>query len=196
METFGEKIRKLRMEKNLPLRVVAAHLDIDQAILSKIERGIKRASREQVVKISAFFNAGQDELLVAWLAEKLVHEVQDEKIGMEALKVAEAQVLYNTSSVQEKKSLIKIIIDYLKSDGRVAKAYLFGSFARGEEKAASDIDIMVTFSEKASGTLLDYADLKFNLENLLNRKVDIVEEGYVQPFALPSINRDKIKIYG
>jgi HTH-type transcriptional regulator, competence development regulator len=56
MENLGKTIRKLREEKKLPLRKVADYLDIDQAILSKIERGQRFASREQVIKLAGFFN--------------------------------------------------------------------------------------------------------------------------------------------
>jgi len=196
METFGEKIRELRKDRNLPLRTVAAFLDIDQAILSKVERGQKRASREQVLKLSEYFNVNSKDLLVAWISDKLYYELMDEDFAVEALQIAEEKVTYGNVPASNKKSIIKTITDFLKRDGRVSRAYLFGSFARGEAGDSSDVDLMVTYSTKASGTLFDYADIKFKLENLLKRKIDIVEEGYVQSFALPSINRDKILIYG
>ena len=55
MDSLDETIRKRREDKELPLRLVAAFLDIDQAILSKIERGQRNASREQVMKLAMFF---------------------------------------------------------------------------------------------------------------------------------------------
>ncbi|TSA27195.1 MAG: XRE family transcriptional regulator [Bacteroidetes bacterium] len=196
METFGEQIRKLRTERKLPLRVVAAKLDIDQAILSKIETGKRQASRKHALKLAEYFRVDSKDLLVIWLSEKLVYELQDEDIALEALQIAEEKVAYGKGTASDKRSIISIITDFLKKDGRVSRAYLFGSIAREEAGTTSDVDLMVTYSDKASGTLLDYADLKFNLEKLLNRKVDLVEEGYIQSFALPSINRDKILIYG
>jgi len=51
MKVFGATIRKLREEKKLPLRIVSAYLDIDQAILSKIERGQRRAAWRLRLKI-------------------------------------------------------------------------------------------------------------------------------------------------
>ena len=65
MGSLGETIRKLREEKELPLRTVAAFLDIDQAILSKIERGQRKSSREQVVKLAEYFEVKENDLLVA-----------------------------------------------------------------------------------------------------------------------------------
>ena len=95
MDGLGETIRKLREEKGLPLRTVSAYLDIDQAILSKIERGQRNASREQVIKLADFFKVKEDDLLVFWLSDKLVYEIADEDIALKALKVAEEKIRYN-----------------------------------------------------------------------------------------------------
>ncbi len=94
MKRFGDIIRKLREEKELPLRIVAAYLDIDQAILSKIERGNRKPSRAQVIKLAEFFTADERTLLVAWLSDKIVYEIGDEEIALEALMLAEEQVRY------------------------------------------------------------------------------------------------------
>ena len=95
MDSFGETIRKLREEKQLPLRRVAAYLDIDQAILSKVERAQRSPTREQVVKLAAYFHVNENDLLVAWLSDKLVEEVEDEDIALKALQVAEEKIKYN-----------------------------------------------------------------------------------------------------
>lgn len=95
MKSLGGTIRKLREDKELPLRIVSAYLDIDQAILSKIERGQRKATREQVVKLAEYFKVKENDLLVAWLSDKLVYEVQDEDFALQAMKVAEEKVKYN-----------------------------------------------------------------------------------------------------
>lgn len=95
MDSLGDTIRKLREEKELPLRTVAAYLDIDQAILSRIERGQRKATREQVIKLAEYFKVKENDLLVAWLSDKLVYEVADEQIALKALQVAEEKVKYN-----------------------------------------------------------------------------------------------------
>ena len=85
------------------------------------------------------------------------------------------------------------LADYFKTQP-VLKAWLFGSFARGEETPLSDVDILV---------LLDHSQpigLKFfgmwnDLEKLLDRKVDLVEDGELLPFAVETANRDKQLIY-
>lgn len=88
MESFGETIRRLREAGQLPLRTVAAFLDVDQAILSKIERGIKQASRDQVVKLAGYFSTTEDTLVVCWLSDKVVLELGNDEFAAEALKVA------------------------------------------------------------------------------------------------------------
>jgi len=96
MESLGDTIRKLRESKELPLRTVAAFLDIDQAILSKIERRQRKATREQVIKLAAYFKTNENDLLIAWLSDKLLNEVEDEDLALKALQVAEERVRYIT----------------------------------------------------------------------------------------------------
>jgi transcriptional regulator with XRE-family HTH domain len=76
------------------LRIVSAFLDIDQAILSKIERGQRNATREQVVKLASYFKIKESDLLVTWLSDKLVYELADEQEALKALQVAEEKVIY------------------------------------------------------------------------------------------------------
>ena len=77
----------------------------------------------------------------------------------------------------------------------VVKAWLFGSFSRGEETPDSDIDILVQYDDNAKISLLYISHLIGLLEKLLHRKVDLVEEGCLLPFAEETANRDKILIY-
>lgn len=101
MKSLGDTLRELREDRQLPLRTVAAYLDIDQAILSRIERGQRKASREQVIKLASYFNVKDEILLVAWLSDKVVYELTDEENALEALKVAEEKVKYNTIKTQK-----------------------------------------------------------------------------------------------
>lgn len=87
------------------------------------------------------------------------------------------------------------IVNYLSTQP-VLKAWVFGSFARGEERPESDIDLLVIFDRKnAKIGLFKYAAMTIDLEKLLGRSVDLVEEGALLPFAERSANRDKIMIY-
>ena len=93
-ETIGEKLRHIREEKELPLRKVAALLDIDIAILSKMERGERRITKEVVLKLANIYDYNADVLLVSFLSDKILYEIQDEDLGIEALKVAEERAKY------------------------------------------------------------------------------------------------------
>jgi len=77
----------------------------------------------------------------------------------------------------------------------IEKAWVFGSYARGEETRKSDLDIMVRFDKSATITLLDYAGIMIELENLLRKKVDLVSEGTLYDFAKDSVEQDKILVY-
>lgn len=93
-ETIGEKLRYIREEKELPLRKVAALLDIDVAILSKMERGERKITKEVVLKLADIYDYNPDELLVSYLSDKILYEIQNEDLGIEALKVAEERAKY------------------------------------------------------------------------------------------------------
>ena len=87
MNYFGQRIRELRERRELFLRQVAAYLEIDTALMSKIERGDRNASRDQVAKIAKFLKVEYDELLTLWLADKVGSVVEEEKVAYEALKI-------------------------------------------------------------------------------------------------------------
>ena len=91
-------------------------------------------------------------------------------------------------------AMTKIIADYFKTQP-VLKAWPFGSFARGEETPRSDVDILVEFDHGHPIGLLRYAGMWREIEDLIGRKVDLVEDGTLMPFAAESANRDKQLIY-
>jgi transcriptional regulator with XRE-family HTH domain len=94
LKTIGELIREAREKKGLLLRQVASYLEIDQALLSKIERGERKATRENIIKLASFLGLNEKELLVQFLSEKIAYDLQDEDVAKEALKVAEKKVEY------------------------------------------------------------------------------------------------------
>jgi transcriptional regulator with XRE-family HTH domain len=93
-ELIGEKLRKLREENQLPLRKVAALLDIDIAILSKMERGERRLTKEIVQQLAKIYKHDEKELLVLYLSQKIVAEVGEEDLALRAMQVAEEQIKY------------------------------------------------------------------------------------------------------
>ena len=89
MSHLGQKIRELREKQNLLLRQVAAHLEVDTALMSKIERGERKASRQQVIDIAKFLKANEEEFLTLWLADKIESAIVEEpKVAYQAMKIA------------------------------------------------------------------------------------------------------------
>jgi len=77
--TFTERIKQLREQRKLPQRKVAEALDIDGATYCKIERGERKAKREQLYIIAELLEADKDELLSLWLADQVIEVLKDEK---------------------------------------------------------------------------------------------------------------------
>lgn len=96
MLSIGEQIRELRESQGLPLRKVAAELDIDQSILSKIERGERKATKEQIIQIAQIFSVDEKELLINYLSDRVLYDLKDEDLATDALKVAEKKIKYMT----------------------------------------------------------------------------------------------------
>jgi hypothetical protein len=86
------------------------------------------------------------------------------------------------------------IADYFKTQP-VLKAWLFGSYARGEEHEDSDVDLLVKFDRSLPIGLFAYSRMHRELEEKLGRKVDLVEEGTLRPAAQITANRDLKVIY-
>lgn len=77
----------------------------------------------------------------------------------------------------------------------IEKAWIFGSYARSEEKRSSDLDILVSFSPESKVTLMKYVHIINDLQKLTGKKIDLVEEGQLKSFAVSDVEMDKILIY-
>ena len=80
-------VKKKRERKKLLLRQAAAFLEVDTAFVSKLERGERNASREQVIKLADFLDTPAEPLITIWLADKISDTIKDSKEGEEALKL-------------------------------------------------------------------------------------------------------------
>jgi len=85
LKTFGEMLRELREENGMPLRKLAARLDLDQSTLSKIERSERSPNPDLIEKIAKIFKVNKKELHVNFLSDKVANELMKEEYGMEAL---------------------------------------------------------------------------------------------------------------
>jgi len=83
---FGTKIRSLREASGILQRQVAYHLDIDSPMLSNVERGERKARREWIPKLAQLLKTNEDELVTAWLADRIQELVQEEKVAKDSIK--------------------------------------------------------------------------------------------------------------
>ena len=77
----------------------------------------------------------------------------------------------------------------------ITRAWVFGSFARGEETPESDLDLLVEYEKGAGLSLLDIIRIKNKLEKIIHKEVDLVADGSLKPFAVASADKDKYLIY-
>ena len=79
---------------------------------------------------------------------------------------------------QEIEKIKEKIIPLLKKN-KIAKAGVFGSYARGEQNKKSDVDILIKVPKK---TGLNFVGIKFDIEDKLGKKVDLISYGGIHPF--------------
>lgn len=90
---LGNKIRSLRDEQGILQRQVAAYLEIDTPMFSKIERGDRRAKRSQVIQMATYFKVDEKEMLTLWLADKILDALEDEdELNLNVIKIAEMEI--------------------------------------------------------------------------------------------------------
>ena len=98
MQTIGTTFKNIREERNLLLEELTKSTGISKAVLSRIENGKRLPTREQVNQLCKYYKAERNEIIVQWLSDKLVYEVQDEDFALEAMQVAEEKIKYGTNS--------------------------------------------------------------------------------------------------
>ena len=94
MQTIGSTFKNIREERKLLLEDVTKKTGINKTLLSRIENGKRLPTREQVTQLGKYYNAEKNNLIVQWLSDKLVYEVQDEDFALEAMQVAEEKIKY------------------------------------------------------------------------------------------------------
>ena len=100
--------------------------------------------------------------------------------------------LKRSETIMSTKVMIQLIADYFKTQP-VLKAWLFGSFARGEETEDSDLDILVEYDKNARISLLTISHMMGELEKSTGRRIDLIEDGCLLPFAVESLRTSSCK---
>ena len=94
-KTFGETVKKLREELNLPLREVAEELSIDTSMLGKIEKNNRKPTKQLIEKFAKYFKVSDKDLLITFLSDTVAYQIMDEEdLSSEVFKVAEEKVRY------------------------------------------------------------------------------------------------------
>ena len=94
-KTFGETVKKLREEQNLPLREVAEALSIDTSMLGKIEKNHRKPTKQLIEKFAKYFKVSDKDLMIAFLSDAVAYQIMDEEdLSSEVFKVAEKKVKY------------------------------------------------------------------------------------------------------
>lgn len=94
IQSIGSLLRSLRENKGLLLRELGAKLSLDPTLLSKIERGERLPTKEQIKAFTKTYRGQKETIMVAWLSDVLVHKVKDEKLAIQAMQVAESKLKY------------------------------------------------------------------------------------------------------
>ena len=86
-----------REKKGLKTREVAQLLSIDQALISKFESGTRKPTKEQVIKLAELLEIDYETLIIAWLKEKILNEIENEEFALKALTAVEQELKYKKS---------------------------------------------------------------------------------------------------
>lgn len=90
---LGNKIKELRDEQGVLQRQLAAYLEIDTPMFSKIERGDRRAKRSQVILLAKYFRIDEKEMLTLWLADKVLDALEgEEELCLDAFDTARSEL--------------------------------------------------------------------------------------------------------
>ena len=100
---LGNKIKELRDKHEVLQRQLAAYLEIDTPMFSKIERGDRRAKRSQVILLAKYFHIDEKDMLTLWLADKVLDALEGEdELKLTAIETAKDELwmlIANLSSV-------------------------------------------------------------------------------------------------
>ncbi|EKT3958552.1 transcriptional regulator [Flavobacterium branchiophilum] len=98
MSNLSEILKSAREEKKLILRKVASELDIDQSLISKFEKGERKPTKEQLIKLADFYNLPKQDLLIDWFSDKIIYELKDVDYANDILIVAEEKIKYQKAN--------------------------------------------------------------------------------------------------
>jgi predicted nucleotidyltransferase len=171
MKSVAENLRQSRKTAKLTLQQVSGAVKIDVGILSKIERGIRPISMEQLELLCKLYKLSFVEQKKNLTAEQIVAFVAYEHNANEILQIAEQKLAYATKAIQPLSKIVRELKAVFRKFPQIQQAWVFGSYARGEMTSKSDVDVVITVGK--GFTYFQLADVQYQAENKLGIKVDI-----------------------
>ena len=95
MQTIGSTLKTIREDKGLLLQDLTIKTGINKTLLSRIENDKRLPTREQVNQLCKYYKVQKNEIIIQWLSDKIVYEMQDEDLALSAMQVAEEKIKYN-----------------------------------------------------------------------------------------------------
>jgi predicted nucleotidyltransferase len=171
MKSVAETLRQSRKTEKLTLQQVSGAVKIDVGILSKIERGIRPISMEQLELLCKLYKLSFLEQKKNLTAEQIVAFVAYDQNANEILQIAEQKLAYATKAITPLSKIVRELKVVFKKFPQIQQAWVFGSYARGEMTSKSDVDVVITVGK--GFTYFQLADVQYQAENKLGIKVDI-----------------------
>lgn len=194
-KNIGQVIKSLRLKHQKTLREVAAFLELDQAILSKMENG-KRPITEKIVRqLSQFFEEDEHQLHNLLVADRLYKIIENEKDAVDIMALLESRIEYQTKIGMERKHVVQQLSQFFSDSPQVEEVSMFGSFLKGTQNKKSDIDLLIRFSTKSGISMMQFLKMQHELSELVGRKVDLIEDGQLKESARGSVLQEKEVIY-
>jgi len=171
MKSVAETLRLSRKTEKLTLQQVSGAVKIDVGVLSKIERGIRPISMEQLELLCKLYKLSFLEQKKNLTAEQIVAFVAYDQNANEILQIAEQKLAYATKAITPLSKIVRELKAVFKKFPQIQQAWVFGSYARGEMTSKSDVDVVITVG--TGFTYFQLADVQYQAENKLGIKVDI-----------------------
>lgn len=199
LDSHGYKVVDKHSAEQFPARIegyIIVGPRVTEAPLIEEEDIVLPSLEKDLVDLLCRKNVSEDYLKRHYQKMMEVYPVNRNKLNRYAARRGVCEELHHRlSSLDMHRIEMFSKIQGFLSSTPVVKAWVFGSFARGEENDSSDLDLLVDYDRQAHVSLLDIIRYKLDMERSIGREVDLVTNGSLKPFAIPSAERDKYLIY-
>lgn len=194
INAFGDKIRNFRRKRKWTLAKVSEILGVDQALISKAERGIRTLTRAQVIKLAQAYEVSAEVLLIPWMADKVATVVgTDRAIASEILLQAEEVIAFRNYHSFNFTKNFQDLVDVFARFSAIEAAWVFGSFAQKRVTPYSDVNVLIKTTPEFS--YFDLAEVQHKLENRIGRPVDIGWEDVLHESVRRRIKEELLLVY-